>query len=77
MAAFKPEIIFWEFGYDATAGDYGSRGVSPDCHVRIARTVKGTAEEVCAGRVVAILCGGSRRDIAGYCIPRVINCLAE
>jgi acetoin utilization deacetylase AcuC-like enzyme len=77
IARFKPEIVFWEFGYDATSGDYGSKGVSPDCHGRIARTVRHAAEEVCNGRVVAILCGGSRRDIARYCIPRIIKCLAE
>ena len=77
IARFKPEIIFWEFGYDATSGDYGSRGLSPDCHPRIAGIVKRLADSVCHGRMVAILCGGSRRDIARYCIPRIINCLAE
>ena len=77
IAEFKPEIIFWEFGYDATSGDYGSKGLSPDCHPRIASIVKRAADDVCRGRMVAILCGGSRRDIARYCIPRIINCLAE
>ena len=77
IAAFEPEIIFWEFGYDATSGDYGSRGLSPDCHVEIARIARRAAADVCKGRMVAILCGGSRRDIARYCIPRIINCLAE
>ena len=77
IAEFKPDVIFWEFGYDATAGDCGSKGLSPDCHVRIGRTVRRAADEVCGGRTVAILCGGSRRDVAGYCIPRIINCLAE
>ena len=75
-AKFKPEIIFWEFGYDATKGDYGSKGLSPDCHTRIARIVARAADGVCQGRAVAILCGGSRRDIARYCIPKIINCLA-
>lgn len=77
IAQFKPEIIFWEFGYDATSGDYGSRGLSPDCHPEIASIVSQAADNVCRGRAVAILCGGSRRDIARYCIPRIINCLVE
>ena len=77
VTAFKPEIIFWEFGYDATSGDYGSKGLSPDCHPKIARIVTRAAEDVCQGRMVAILCGGSRRDIARYCIPKIITCLAE
>ncbi len=77
VAAFKPEIIFWEFGYDATSGDYGSKGLSPDCHPKIARIVSRATEDVCQGRMVAILCGGSRRDIARYCIPKIITCLAE
>ena len=74
---FRPEILFWEFGYDATTGDYGSKGISPDCHVRMARIVRHAAEQVCNGRLVAILCGGGRRDIARYCIPKIISCLAE
>src|SRR4030042_1623044 len=74
---FKPELIFWEFGYDATRGDYGSKGLSPDCHTEIARIVKKAADEVCKGKMGALLCGGTRRDIARYCIPKIINCLAE
>ncbi len=77
IAEFKPEIIFWEFGYDATSGDYGSKGISVDCHAAIAAIAQHSADEVCDGRMVAILCGGGRRDIARYCIPRVINCLSQ
>ena len=77
IANFKPEVIFWEFGYDATSGDYGSKGLSVDCHAEIARIASRAADDVCKGRIVAILCGGSRRDIARYSIPRIINCLAE
>jgi len=28
--AFKPELIFWEFSYDATRGEYGDRGLTKD-----------------------------------------------
>ena len=35
------------------------------------------ADEVCRGRLIVILCGGSGRSIAIYTIPRIITCLAE
>jgi len=75
--AFKPEYIFWEFGYDATQGEYGDRGLSMDCHLKLARLIKGVADRVCRGRLITILCGGSGRTVATYTIPRIIDCLAE
>jgi acetoin utilization deacetylase AcuC-like enzyme len=75
--AFKPDYIFWEFGYDATQGEYGDKGLTRDCHLKLARLIKGTADKVCHGRLVTILCGGSSRAIATYIIPRIIDCLAE
>ena len=77
VEAFKPEYIFWEYGYDATSGEYGDKGISRDCHIRLAELVKGVADKVCEGRLIAILCGGSRRDVATYTIPRIIATLAE
>jgi acetoin utilization deacetylase AcuC-like enzyme len=74
--AFKPEYIFWEFGYDATQGEYGDKGLTRDCHPRLAKIIKGAADEVCNGRLIVILCGGSGRAIATYAIPRIIDCLA-
>jgi len=75
--AFKPEYIFWEFGYDATQGEYGDKGLTRDCHLKLARLIKRVADRVCHGRLVTILCGGSSRAIATYTIPRIIDCLAE
>lgn len=77
VAAFRPEVIFWEFGYDATQGEYADKGLTPDCHVRIARLVKGAADRLCRGRLVTILCGGSGRGVASYAIPRIVSVLAE
>jgi acetoin utilization deacetylase AcuC-like enzyme len=74
---FKPEYIFWEFGYDATQGEYGDKGLTRDCHLELARLIKGVADKVCHGRLIAVLCGGSGRAIATYTIPRIIDCLAE
>ena len=74
---FEPEYIFWEFGYDATRGEYGDKGITADCHPKLAQTIKEVADSVCGGRLIAILCGGSGRAMATYTIPRVIATLAE
>lgn len=73
---FEPEIIFWEYGFDATRGEYGDKGLTRECHLEIARIVKGLADRVCQGRAVVILCGGSSRQLASYTIPRIIETLA-
>ena len=74
--AFKPQFIFWELGYDATLGEYGDKGVSKDCHGKLAKVIQETADKVCGGRLVTILCGGSSRQLATYIIPKVIKQLA-
>ncbi len=74
--SFRPEFIFWELGYDATQGDYGDKGVSRDCHVKLARVIKEASDKVCQGRLIVILCGGSDRQLATYIIPKVIKQLA-
>jgi len=75
--AFNPEYIFWEFGYDATQGEYGDKGLTMACHLELARLIKGVADEVCHGGLITILCGGSGRAVATYTIPRIIRCLVE
>ena len=75
--AFNPEYIFWEFGYDATQGEYGDKGLTMACHLKLAGLIKGVADGVCHGRLITILCGGSGRAVATYTIPRIIRCLAE
>ena len=77
VTAFEPEYIFWEFGYDATQGEYGDKGLTRDCHPRLAMLFKEVADKVCQGRLITILCGGSGRALATYTIPRIIVCLAE
>ena len=77
VIAFETEYIFWEFGYDATKGEYGDKGLTMDCHPRLAAIIKAVADKVCQGRMVTILCGGSGRAVATYTIPRIIDCLAE
>lgn len=76
VTEFAPEIIFWNFGYDGTRGEYGDIGLSRDCHIELAKMLKTTAGKVCKGRLAVVLCGGSGRETANYIIPRVISCLA-
>jgi len=75
--SFRPEFIFWELGYDATQGEYGDKGISKDCHAKLAKIIKSAADKVCQGRLITILCGGSSRQLATYIIPRVIKQLAQ
>ena len=77
MIAFQPEYVFWEFGYDTTQGEYGDKGLSMNCHVEVARIFKSVCDEICYGRLITILCGGSGRDVATYVIPRIIRVLAD
>jgi len=74
--AFKPQAIFWNWGYDGTQGDYGDMGLSPDLHAMLAKEIKRAADQSCQGRLIVVLCGGSRRDLARHIIPQVIRALA-
>jgi acetoin utilization deacetylase AcuC-like enzyme len=74
---FSPEIIFWNWGYDGTVGEYADIGLTPELHLQITREIKKVALEVCDGRVVVVLCGGSRRDYAKLLIPHIIEILAD
>ncbi len=77
VVEFKPDYLFWEFGYDATLGEYGDKGLTMDCHSKLAELIKAVADEACRGRLITILCGGSSRAIATYTIPGIIRRLAE
>jgi len=76
VEAFRPECLFWEFGYDATRGEYGDKGLTRECHIELVKIIKAVADRVCNGRLVVILCGGSGRAVATYTIPGIIACLA-
>ncbi len=73
---FQPEMIFWNWGYDGTRGDYGDIGLTPQAHVAIARELRMAAEEISGGRLIVVLCGGGRRDLARDPIPAIIRVLA-
>lgn len=71
--SFRPEVIFWNWGYDGTQGEYGDIGLSRDCHHRMAGLLQGVADDTSGGRLVAVLCGGSGRALATYAIPYIIR----
>lgn len=77
VVEFEPELIFWNFGYDGTQGEYGDTGLTMSCHPKLVKIFKTAAERVCKGRLVVVLCGGSGRKVATYTIPKIISCLAE
>ena len=74
---FLPEIIFWNWGYDGTIGEYGDMGLTPVVHLQMAMAIKQLSSEICNGRLVIVLCGGSSRDLASFLIPRILEILAS
>lgn len=56
--------------------EYGDMGLTPECHVRVARELVRLADGLCSGRLIVVL-GGSRRDLARRLIPGVIGALCE
>jgi acetoin utilization deacetylase AcuC-like enzyme len=76
VADFKPDLLFWYFGFDTHQGDYGDIGLSGPCYWKIAELMKGLAEENCGVRLEVVLGGGSRRVLATHLIPPIIERLA-
>ena len=74
---FCPEVVFWNWGYDGTQGEYGDIGLTPDVHFRLARLFKKVTEEVCEGKLIVVLCGGHSREVANHAIPRIVTVLGE
>ncbi len=73
---FRPDLLFWYFGFDTHQGDYGDIGLTGPCYWRIACLMRELAEEVCGGRLEVVLGGGSLRRIATVLIPPIIEELA-
>lgn len=77
VEVFEPELIFWNWGYDGTIGEYGDMGLTPKIHPRLALEVKKLSEEVSNGRLIVVLCGGRDRKLAASIIPGIIEILAD
>ena len=73
---FRPDLIFWYFGFDTHQGDYGDIGLTGPCYWDIALLMRDLAGEVCGGKLAVVLGGGSHTRLATYLIPPVIERLA-
>ena len=73
---FRPDLIFWYFGFDTHQGDYGDIGLTGPCYWNIAVLMRDLAAEVCGGKLAVVLGGGSRTKLATYLIPPIIERLA-
>ncbi len=73
---FRPDLIFWYFGFDTHQGDYGDIGLTGPCYWNIASLARDLANEAALGRLEVVLGGGSHTLLATYLIPPVIERLA-
>lgn len=73
--AFRPFMIFHNFGHDTCGGDYGDRGLSPDFFPCLAKEVAEVAKELCEGRYLIITHGGYLSEVAEYIFPRILEIL--
>jgi len=74
---FRPDLIVWYFGFDGHQGDYGDLGLTSVAFLGIADLMLETARHVSGGKLLVVLGGGSRTDLATALIPPVIARLAE
>ncbi len=77
VRAFRPDLIFWYFGFDTHRGEYGDIGLSRDAYLLLAKMMRRLSQEMCSGRLEVVLGGGSRSDIARGLIPPIIRVLGE
>lgn len=73
---FRPDLLFWYFGFDTHEGDYGDIGLTGPCYWNIACLMRDLAGEICGGKLAVVLGGGSQTKLATYLIPPVIERLA-
>lgn len=74
---FRPDLIVWYFGFDTHRGDYGDLGLTLAAYLGIADVMLETAGRVCLGKLLVVLGGGSRTDLATRLIPPIIAKLAR
>ncbi|MFX1403721.1 MAG: histone deacetylase [Promethearchaeota archaeon] len=72
----RPEIIFWNMGHDAHALDYGGFNLSLRAFPAMTEILLQAADEVCEGRLVVLLSGGSEVSVAKHAISGIVRKLA-
>jgi acetoin utilization deacetylase AcuC-like enzyme len=73
---FCPDLAVWYFGFDGHRGDYADIGLTAEAFLGVADMMMEVAGRVCEGKLVVVLGGGSRTNLATALIPPVIACLA-
>lgn len=73
---FRPDLIVWYFGFDTHQGDYGDLGLTSAAFLGLADLMLSAARDACGGKLLVVLGGGSRTDLATQLIPPVIARLA-
>lgn len=73
---FRPDLVIWYFGFDGHRGDYGDMGLSIVCYLGLADFMVEMADRLCQGKLLVVLGGGSRTDLATRIIPKIIAKLA-
>ncbi len=77
LRAFAPDLILVSAGQDPAAGDpLGRMSVTTEGFRSIAARVRGLAEELCEGRLVAFQEGGYSLDHMPFCTLAVIEAIA-
>jgi acetoin utilization deacetylase AcuC-like enzyme len=77
VRSFRPDLLIWYFGFDGHRGDYGDLGLTAGCYDGLVSLTLELAREICGGRLLVVLGGGSRTDLASTLIPPIIARLAE
>jgi len=78
VKSFKPDMVFWYFGHDTHEGDYGDIGLTVGEYVDIATFLKRLAENICNGKIVVVLGGGSVPSVAtGSCLAIIEELLKK
>ena len=77
LERFRPDFILVSAGQDAAATDpHGRMSVTTEGFRTLARETRRVAEELCGGRVVALLEGGYRLDHLPLCNLAIVEALA-
>ena len=72
----RAQMILWNMGHDAHAQDYGGFNLSLRAFPAMTEILIQAAAEVCSGRLVVLLSGGSEVFVAQHAISSIIRKLA-
>jgi acetoin utilization deacetylase AcuC-like enzyme len=72
----QADLLLWNMGHDAHREDYGGFQLSLHAFLEMTKILGKVAEEVCQGRWVVLLSGGSEAYVARHAISSIIRNLA-